>query len=411
MKLVLIACPKWTTQQLTIIEELSFHTTKLYNIANYSCRENYIPYKQLDKDLKSNWHSSYLHSHTRQQCLKVLEQNWKSYFNSSKDYKNYPGKYRGTPRPPRYKHVENKKNEVIFTNFAIRRRNGQLLLSLAKAMQQKFGVESLKVEENFPLPQTAIIQQIRFQHDRQRGRWVLLVIYQVTPETLPQGHDNIMAIDLGLDNLATITFSHVSHSYIICGRGLKDINRHINHQIARLQSIRMKQVGEAMNFRNTRQINALRRRRHDKITDTLHKGSRKIIQLAQEYQVGKIVLGNLKGIKHENKLKTFVQIPLQRFAHMVTYKAELAGIEVESIKEHYTSGVSSLDLEPITAQHYDKARRITRGLFKSETGILVNADVNGSLNILRKSYDGIPNLIQSVRDSGCVDHPKRLRVA
>lgn len=411
MRLTLKVYPKWTAQQLAIIEELSFHTTKLYNIANYICRDKHIPYKMLDRVLKSNWHSSYLHSHTRQQCLRVLDQNWKSFFRSAEDHRKNSSKYRGVPQPPRYKHVENKKNEVIFTNFAIRRKDGRLLLSLSKSMQQRFEVESLKVEENFPLPQTALIQQIRLQHDRQRGQWTLLLIYQVTPETLPQGHDNIMAIDLGLDNLAAITFSHSCHSYCLCGRRLKDFNRHINHQIARLQSIGMKQVGGAKSFRTTKQINKLRRKLHNKITNTLHQGSSKIIRLAREYQVGKIVMGDLKGIKHENKLKTFVQIPLQRFAHMVAYKAELAGIEIEYQEEHYTSGVSSIDLEPITAQYYDKTRRIKRGLFQSETGILINADVNGSLNILRKSYDGIPYLIQSVRDRGWVDHPKRIRVA
>ncbi|MCF6093452.1 hypothetical protein L1765_15710 [Microaerobacter geothermalis] len=87
MKLTLKFYPRWTGQQEQIIEELSFHTTKLYNIANHQNRENpYKSYHALERELKSNWHREYLHSHTYQQCLKVLEQNWKSYFKALEDY-------------------------------------------------------------------------------------------------------------------------------------------------------------------------------------------------------------------------------------------------------------------------------------------------------------------------------------
>ena len=86
-----------------------------------------------------------MHSHTYQHCLKWVEQNWKSYFQASKDYKENPHKYKGEPRPPRYKHVEKQKNEVIFTNLAIRRDKKNIRLSLSKKMQELFGVDSLKV--------------------------------------------------------------------------------------------------------------------------------------------------------------------------------------------------------------------------------------------------------------------------
>lgn len=412
MRLTLKYYPRWNKEQQQIIDELSFHTTKLYNIANYQCREfNYKSYQTLEKELKHNWHIPYLHSHTYQQALKILEQNWKSYFKSLKDYKKNPSKYKAMPQPPKYKHFEKHKNEVIFTNLAIRRKDGSIFLSLSNTMQEKFQVDSLKVEEpkTLPLPEHSHLQQIRLQYDRLKKDWYLLIIYKVVPKK-QSSSGNIMAIDLGLDNLAAITFSHSEDNYIISGRSLKSMNGYINKRIAKLQSIRMKQVG-AKSFRTTKQIQGLRKKRHDYITNTLHQASRQIIKWAEKYQVGHIIIGDIKGIKQENQIKTFVQIPIGRLTQMITYKAELAGIKVTYQKETYTSGVSAFDLEPITKDFYNKRRRVERGLFQTNQGYYVNADINGSLNILRQVYTGIPNLIKSVRDNGCVNHPQRIRVA
>ena len=124
--------PKLNEKQLAIIEELSFHTTRLYNTANYICRETkYESYATLEQRLKSNWHREYLHSHTYQQCLRVLDQNWKSYFKTVKDVAKHPEKYEGKPRPPKYKNIDDRKNEVIYTAYAIRRHDKAWKLSLS----------------------------------------------------------------------------------------------------------------------------------------------------------------------------------------------------------------------------------------------------------------------------------------
>jgi putative transposase len=414
VKLVLKFYPDLNDSQMSIIEELSFHTTKLYNIANYECKEKgYKNYYILEKELKSNWHKAFLHSHTYQHCLKMLEQDWKSYFACIKDYKKNPQKYKGVPQPPKYKHVEKRKNEIIFTNLAIRRKGTTLLLSLSKHMQKRFEVDSLKVKmpRSFPLPTNARMQQIRIQFDRQRKQWVFLIIYQVEEREIVT-NTNIMSIDLGLDNLATITFSHHIDSYIICGRPMKSLNGYINKRMATLQGIRMQQVGSE-NFKNTKQINDLRNYRHHYMMNYLHKASRTIIQLAQKYDVSTIVVGDIKGIKQENQAKTFVQVPIQKLPTLIDYKAKLDGRSLVYQEESYTSGVSAIDLEPITKKSYNKNRRFKRGLFRSNTGLVIHADVNGSLNIMRKYLKErcTPKLIELVRDNGCVNHPQRIRVA
>ena len=115
--------------QLKIIEELSYHTTKLYNIVNYDIRSfGYAFYKVNAKNYENNLHSQYLVSHNYQQCLKVLEQNWKSFFEGIKEWKVNPKKFTGKPRRPGFKHTEKNKNEVIFTKNLIQgARTGKVL--------------------------------------------------------------------------------------------------------------------------------------------------------------------------------------------------------------------------------------------------------------------------------------------
>ncbi len=112
-----------------------------------------------------------------------------------------------------------------------------------------------------------------------------------------------------------------------------------------------------------------------------------------------------------NYNKDFVQIPLKELVEKIEYKAKLEGIEVEKISERYTSGVSAIDKEEIKKENYNKKRRKYRGLFITEEGKKINADINGSLNILRKyikSY--IPNQ-EIAMDNGREQRPIKKRVA
>ena len=415
MKLSFKFKPKLTKLQLNIIEELSFHTTKLYNIVNYDCRENgFKSYIEAEKEYKENWHNQFLHSHTYQQCLKVLEKNWKSYFASIKDYKKNPNKYKGEPKPPKFKNHTNKKNEVIFTEAGIRVKNNILMLSLSKAMQEKFQVKSLNFSidtEKLPVNFEAL-QQIKIKWDNSIKQWYLILIYNKEEENKVTGN-NIMSIDLGRDNLATLTFLEDTESYLIDGKVLKSKISYYNKEIARLNSIAMKQVGDSKKFKNTKQINKLYAKRDNFVNNYIHKASRKIIDLALQHNCNTIVIGDIEGIKQENDIKSFVNMPHQKLVDKIEYKAKLVGLKVVYVKENYTSGCSALDLENINKTNYDKSRRIVRGLFRSNKGILVNSDVNGSLNILRKYVKDkcIPKLIQSVMDNGVLNTPLRIRVA
>ena len=385
--------------QLKIIEELSYHTTKLYNIVNYNMKPlNYKSYKINEKNYKSNFHSQYLTAHNYQQCLKVLEQNWKGFFAARDEHKKHPEKFTGKPKPPGFKHTEKNKNEVIFTDNVIQGvrtgkvlKNGNLRLSLSKKMQNKYGIRSLNFNmTNVKIPSKiglksdlSNIQQIRFAFDKKLKVWYFIFIYKVEVQ-IPFPYLDTMAIDLGLNNLATIVFNRSKATYIIDGKILKCKQSYYNKKISIMTSKEMKRLKDSKKFKDTKRIKRIRKKFNNFCHNYIHIASKMIVNLAIQNNCSKIVIGDFKGIKNGNKAKLFVKIPHSKLIELIKYKAKQAGIYVIMVNESYTSGCSCLDGEKVGKNAYNKKRRISRGMFRSNQGILINADVNGAYNILYK---------------------------
>ena len=159
----------------------------------------------------------------------------------------------------------------------------------------------------------------------------------------------------------------------------------------------------------SKRMDRLTEKRSSKIDDYLHKASRYIINYCLKTDIHKIVIGKNQEWKQNSKLskrvnQNFVQIPFARLIEMIQYKAEEKGIAVMLTEESYTSGTSFIDNEPPTKENYNKARRIHRGLFVSNSGIKINADLNGAYQILRKA-------VPIKWDRGCVLHPFVVNVA
>jgi len=120
----------------------------------------------------------------------------------------------------------------------------------------------------------------------------------------------------------------------------------------------------------------------------MHKASRKVIELAKDAGIGTIIIGNNTGWKQKISMgkrtnQTFVSIPYHILIDMITYKAAMVGIKVNVVRESYTSGTSYLDGEYPDKVSYDNTRRIKRGLFRSNDGTLINADVNAAYQIIK----------------------------
>lgn len=342
------------------------------------------------------------------QAIKQAIKDMKSYNALKKKYNNNPEKSQ-QPNQPRFKNMK-RKLLPTFMKTAIRIKEGKLLLSIGKQMkadkQMKAITIDLPEQVNHYLSEKKVkMVTLKKINDRYECRFV----YEIKEKEAVESGD-IMAIDLGVNNLAAITFLNQNDQYLIDGKALKGKLAYYNDKLAGAYSKEMQITGNSK-FRLTQKMRRLMDQRKGYTNYYIHKASRMIIELAQTRGVQTIVIGDFKHIKKENKKKYFVQIPHTDLIHQIKYKGKLAGIEVIMVKEYYTSGISSVDLEDINKENYNKKRRIKRGLFKTGYG-LINSDINGSLNILRKyvGYNYIPKLIKEVREKGFRENPFKLYI-
>ena len=229
------------------------------------------------------------------------------------------------------------------------------------------------------------------------GAFVIEVIYEV--EEPPLKHTGIYAaVDLGVDNLASVTFSNGVQPLLVKGSKIKSINQGYNRLIAKAQS------KLPTNQRTSKHIHRLWRNREMKLQAELHKITSFLSLYFDEMFVEKVFVGKNTGWKQEIALgkktnQTFVNIPFNTFISQLTYKCKLRGIEVVEQEESYTSKASFADQDeiPIYGEIEEKpqfsGKRISRGLYKTKQGFLLNADVNGSYNILVKGLATVGKVV------------------
>jgi len=147
----------------------------------------------------------------------------------------------------------------------------------------------------------------------------------------------------------------------------------------------------------------------------MHTASKRIIQYCIENDIDTLVVGQTKEWKNGVNLghvnnQNFVCIPYEKFINQLKYKCENIGINCVTIEESYTSGTSFIDNELPTKENYNIKRRIKRGLFRSNDKILINSDVNGAYQIIKKVYPNAFAEMQARGSRGCDLHPVRFEI-
>lgn len=369
------------------IDRLCFLSKNLYNYANYLIRQTfifekkYLNYNKIQKIVQASVPYQAIPAKVSQQILMVLDRNWRSFFEATKAWKQNKGAFIGCPKLPNYKHKEKGRNLLVYTIQAI----GTKGLSKGILKLSKTNIVIKTLTKN--IKQVRIIPKL--------DHYVIEVVYEQESTNNQLDIYRIASIDIGLNNLAAITFNQAGmQPLLINGRPLKSINQYFNKQKAFLQSCLENK--KQTSFR----IQRICTKRNLKINDYLHKASRFIIDYLVENNIGNLVIGKNPNWKQEINLgrqtnQSFAQIPQARFVEMMSYKAKLAGMAVNIQEESFTSKADFFKLDPIPVYQSKvemkpifSGRRISRGLYNSGTGKVFSSDVNGSLNIMRKA---IPN--------------------
>ena len=212
---------------------------------------------------------------------------------------------------------------------------------------------------------------------------VVEVVYKVDEVESKSDNGRYASIDLGLNNLATVG-SNVVKPFIINGKPLKSINQYWNKEKSRLQSLLK---GDK---KTSKRIESITNKRNNKVKDYLHKSSRLLVNFLVSNDISTLVIGyneewkqNINIGKRNNQ--SFVNMPFYTFIQQLEYKCKLEGINIILTEESYTSKCSFLDNESVEKHENYLGKRIKRGLFRSAKNRIINADLNGSLNILKKA--------------------------
>jgi putative transposase len=363
------------------IDRACFASKNLYNLAMYTVRQaffrdesNYLNWCAVDKILQSSDAYQALPAKVSQQVLKQVHETWISFFAALKVWKVNPGAFTGRPRLPGYKEKQSGRNVLIYTDQAFSKKS--LKDGIIQPSKLNIAVNTKQTRIN----QVRIIPRSKF--------YVVEVVYTVEPIQAELDAGLVAGIDIGLNNLATLTSNKPGfRPVIVNGRPLKSLNQFYNKRKAELQA----RLPEGQYTSN--QIQYLTIKRNWRMRHYLHTASRRIVELLVKERVATLIVGKNSGWKQDINLgkktnQNFVSVPHAQFIDMLKYKCQLVGIEIIIHEESYTSKCSFLDLEPIQKHETYQGKRISRGMFCSSTGEKINADVNGSYNIIRKV---IPN--------------------
>ena len=406
-----------TKEEYSILSEMCRYSNNLYNVALYNIRQyffqekKFLTYESNYHECKANENYKLLQAGISQQTLKVVDRSFKSFFNLIKKAKN--GEYRFKDiKMPHYRERGGMFNLILSTN-AINIKDGYLQLPMSREFSKLHDKQKILI--SFPRRlENKNIKEVRICPIYNGRYFKIQYCYEQEIEEKNLNQDSVLAIDIGLENLATCVTNNGT-SFIVDGRKIKSINHYWNKRKAYYQGIADKQ-GQ----KKTQTIHALTMKRNNRVKDYIRKTVRYIINYCITHRIGTIVCGYNSDFKRGINLgrvtnQQFTQISFGSLREALENLCERYGIKYIEQEESYTSKASFLDLDEIPVynpeQPYEgtfSGRRIRRGLYRSSDGTVINADVNGAANILRKSKQ---NFDHKELCKGLLDSPLRIRLS
>ena len=382
----------------------------IYNVRQYYFTEGeYLNYEKNYSLLKTSDNYKMLNSNMAQQILKEVDGSFKSFFGLLKLAKK--GKY--AFKDCKLPHYLPKDGYTTLVIGFVRLRGNKLILPFSNTYKKTHKAIEITIP---PVLIDKKVKEIRIIPKSNARFFEIQYIYEAECMQRNLNPSNALALDLGINNLVTAVSSK-GKSFIIDGKKLKSINQWYNKENTRLQSIKDKQ---RFGKKTTNRQKTITRSRNNKVNDYMSKVARKIINYCILNDIGTLVVGYNETFQRNSNIgkannQTFVNIPYGKLREKLEYLCELNGITYVKQEESYTSKASFWDKDEIPVYNNDNPKvymfsgiRIHRGMYQCANGKRINADVNGALNILRKSSVVDLTVLYS---RGEVDTPVRIRVA
>lgn len=401
-------------EEYLILRELCHSAKNLYNQAVYNIRQyyfdegKYLNYVENNKFLKSSENYKTLNSNMAQQILKEVDGAFKSFFGLLK--LKSKGEYKEKVKLPKY--LPKNSFTTLVVGF-VRLNENTFILPYSQSYKKnhkpiKINIPPLLLDKN--------IKEIRIIPKFNARFFEIQYTYQIENEQRNLDKNNVLAIDLGVNNLATCV-TNQGKSFIVDGKKLKSINQWFNKYNAKLQSIKDKQgYGKTLTMKQK----SIWNKRNNRVNDYLSKSARIIINYCLENNIGTLVCGYNNDFQRNSDIgkrnnQNFVNIPFSKLQSKLEYLCKFYGIKYVEQEESYTSKASFFDMDIIpeykekdNIEYSFSGKRVRRGMYKTLKGYILNADVNGALNILKKSK--VVDL-EVLYHRGEVDTPVRIRVS
>ena len=357
------------------LDNLCWLSKNLYNSTLYNVRQYYfenkklLKYQVINKIYVDTNNEDYraLPSKVAKHTQMLVEHNFKLFFGLLK--LKAKGKYNKPVKIPKYLNKKTGRQVVHYEKGAI---------SFKEQGHIKLSKTNIKIKTNLTKDKVQFIRLVP-----KNNHIIIEIGYNVIEKEIIQ-NNNILAIDIGVNNIASCVTTN-GEKFLINGKPLKYINHNYNKRITDIQS----KLKITHNKNKSRYKSNITNKRNNRINDYLHKITTYIVNQAVSNHIGTIVVGYNKEWKQDTNIgsinnQNFVNIPFYKFISMLDYKCKLKGIIFKRITEEYTSKCSFVDDEEIAKHTTYAGRRINRELFKTKKGIIINADVNGAYNILKK---------------------------
>ena len=382
----------------------------IYNVRQYYFTEGeFLKYEKNYTLLKNSPNYKALNSNMSQQILKEVDGSFKSFFGLLKLAKK--GKY--AFKDCKLPHYLPKDGYITLVIGFVRLNGNKLILPFSNSFKKTHKPVEITIP---PVLLDKKVKEIRIIPKANARFFEIQYIYEAECIQRNLNTNNALALDLGINNLITAV-SNDGKSFIIDGKRLKSINQWFNKENARLQSIKDKQH---FGRKTTNRQKSIARDRNNKVNDYMNKAARKVLDYCIANDIGTLVVGYNETFQRSSHIgkqnnQNFVNIPYGQLRDKLEYLCELNGIVFVKQEESYTSKASFWDNDDIPVYNADNPKeypfsgnRIYRGLYRTASGKTFNADVNGALNIMRKSSVVDMNILYG---RGEVDTPVRIRIA